>query len=220
MGKLIDPDRTRRARQARDERAAAILAAAHQTFVRFPYAEATMERIGRQAGVKQGQATLAYRSREELFLAVVIAQLGAWYDALASELGAGAGELSAEETAGRVARGLAARPDLTRLLGSLHTALELHEDGLEVHRFYRWQRERLLALAETVAGRVPGADRWDAFDALYRAQLTAAAVHPVSRPVGNLAVDLMAEDHQVFALDLEDEVERVVLHTLSGPKGR
>jgi AcrR family transcriptional regulator len=216
MGKLIDPDRTRRAKQARDERAAAILAAAHQTFVRFSYSEVTLELIGRQAGVKQGQATLAYRSREELFLAVVTKQLGSWYDALESELGAGGGALSPEEIADLVAHGLAARPDLTRLLGSLHTALELHGDGLEVHRFYHWQRERLLGLAEAVARRAPGADRWDAFDALYRAHLTAAAVHPLSRPVGNLAVDLMAEDHQVFALDLEDEVQRVVLHSLRG----
>jgi hypothetical protein len=93
-------------------------------------------------------------------------------------------------------------------------ALELHEDGLEVHRFYHWQRERLLELAEILANRLPEAHRWDAFDALYRSQLVAAAVHPVSRPVGNLAVDLMAEEHQVFALDLEDEVRRVVLNCL------
>jgi hypothetical protein len=44
--------------------------------------------------------------------------------------------------------------------------------------------------------------------------LIAAAVHPVSRPVGNLAADLMADDHQIFALDLEDEVRRAVVDSL------
>ena len=120
--------------------------------------------------------------------------------------------LSPAEVADLIASSLADRPDLTRLLGPLHMSFELHEDGMQVHEFYRWQRERLLELAGLVAeADPPKSTNGTAFDAIYRAQLIAAAVHPVSRPVGNLAVDLMAEDHQVFALDFEDEVKRTVL---------
>jgi AcrR family transcriptional regulator len=216
MGKLIDPERTRKAREARRERAKKILEAAHAAFIRFPYSEVTLDTLGQQAGVKQGQATLAFRTREELYLTVISAQMREWYDALETDLSDRDDTLSPGEAADLVASSLAGRPDLTRSLGPLHMALELHEDGIEVHHFYQWQRERLLELAGALAKRVPGTHRWDAFDALYRSQLVAAAVHPVSRPVGNLAVDLMAEDHQVFALDLEDEVRRVVLACLGG----
>jgi len=214
MGKLIDPERTRKAREARSERAKKILGAAHTAFVRFPYSEVTLDTLGQQAGVKQGQANLAYRSREELFMTVILVQLKLWYNALESSLTASDDPMTRPEAADLVASSLATRADLTRLLGSLHMALELHEDGFEVHRFYHWQRERLLELAEILANRLPESHRWDAFDALYRSQLVAAAVHPVSRPVGNLAVDLIAEEHQVFALDLENEVRRVVLDSL------
>jgi AcrR family transcriptional regulator len=216
MGKLIDPNRTRLARQAREERAKKILNAADSAFVRFPYSQISLDTLGQQAGIKQGQATLAYRSREELFMTVILTRMKEWYDGLESSLRSSADPLSREEVAVLLASSLAERPELTRLLGPLHMSFELHEDGMQVHQYYRWQRERLVELADLMADRTPGIHRWNAFDAIYRAQLIAAAVHPVSRPVGNLAVDLMAEDHQVFALDVEDEVKRTVLSSLEG----
>ena len=216
MGKLIDPNRTRLARQARQERARKILQAAEQSFIRFPYSQISLDTLGQQAGVKQGQATLAYRSREELFMTVILVRMKEWYQGLETSLRSSNDPLSREEAADLVASSLAERPDLTRLLGPLHMSFELHEDGMQVHQFYHWQRERLLELADLLTDRVPGIHKWNAFDAIYRAQLVAGAVHPVSRPVGNLAVDLMAEDHQVFALDLEDEVKRTVLTSLKG----
>lgn len=216
MGKLIDPERTRKAREARQERAKKIMETAESAFIRYPYSEVTLNDIGQMAGAKQGQATLAYRSREELFLTVIRRQMADWYSALESDLTASDDALSREQVADLVAASLVNRPDLTRLLGPFHMALEIHDDGIEVHNFFHWQRGRLLELADRMTQRVEGTHKWDCFDALYRSQLIAAAVHPVSRPVGNLAVDLMAEDHQVFALDLEDEVKRVVLDSLGG----
>jgi AcrR family transcriptional regulator len=216
MGKLIDPERSRRAKQAREKRAKRIFETAKLAFVRDPYSEVTLDSIGQQAGVKQGQASFAFRSREEVFLAVVRSALDQWTDDLEARLTADDETLDAAAAAAMVASSLDRRPDLTRLLGSLHVALELHEDAIEVHRFYHRQRQRLLELADIMAARLPDCSRWEAFDALYRAQLVASAVHPVSRLEGNLALDLTADDHQIFALDLEDEVRRVVVDTLRG----
>jgi len=216
MGKLIDRNRTRKAREAREERARRILDAAHLAFGKMPYAEVTLDAIGKKAGVKHGQASLAFRSREELFMTVIRSQLTDWYDSLEKILTGEQPPSTKAELAETIAQSLAQRPDLTRLLGSLITALELHEDGMEVHRFFNWQRDRLLDLGAAMAERVDGVHQWDAFDALYRGQTIAAAVHPVSRLSGNLAVDLLTDDLQVFALDLEDEVQRAVLDTLEG----
>jgi AcrR family transcriptional regulator len=216
MGKLIDPERSRRARQAREDRAQRIYAAARAAFVRFPFPEVTLDTIGQQAGVKQGQASLAFKSREELFLSIVRDELDRWYDDVKSRMEAARSDLDPEAVADLVSASLDERADLTRLLGALHTALELHDDGVEVHLFLSWQHERLLELADTLAQRTPAVDRWSGFDALYRAQLIAGAVHPLSRPTGNLAIDLVTDDHQIFALDLEDEVRRAVLDSLTG----
>ena len=117
MGKLIDPERTRKAREAREKRAKKILGAAHAAFVRFPYSEVTLDTLGQQAGVKQGQATLAYRSREELFITVILVQLKLWYDALEASLTASDDPMTRSEAADLVASSLATRADLTRLLG-------------------------------------------------------------------------------------------------------
>jgi AcrR family transcriptional regulator len=216
MGKLIDPERTRKARQAREDRAKKIIEIARAAFIHFPYSEVSLDSLGQKAGLKQGQAALAYRSSEELYLAVIRPELTEWYDALESAFADSEDPMTPAEAAELVAATTARRPDLTRLLGTLHMALELHDDGIEVHNFYHWQRERLLELAAALAKRVPGIHQWNGFDALYRSQLVAAAVHPVSRPVGNLAIDLVTEEHQIFALDLEDEVRRVVLSSLAG----
>lgn len=214
MGKLIDPERTRKAREAREDRARRILEAADHAFTRYSFTEITLDTIGRQAGVKQGQANLAFKSRDDLFMHVVRARLEEWFSALDETLTSSDSILTREEVADLVASSLAERHELTHLLGPLHTALELHEDGMEVHRFYHWLKGRLLELAAALVRRTDGVHEWDGFDALYKSQLVAAAMHPVSRPVGNLAVDLIHEDHQVFALDLEDEVHRVVLDCL------
>jgi AcrR family transcriptional regulator len=214
MGRLIDPERTRKAREAREERASRILNAADHAFTRYRYSEITLDTIGRQAGVKQGQASLAFKSREELYMHVVRTRLEEWFKALESGLEGSDSPTTRIEFADLVASTLAERHKLTHVLGPIHTALELHEDGLEVHRYYHWLRGRLLELAAAIARRIEGVHLWNAFDALYKSHLMAAAVHPVSRPVGNLAVDLMNEDHQVFALDLEDEVQRIVLDCL------
>ncbi len=216
MGKLIDPERSRRAKEARKERADRLFAAAKMVFVRDPYSEVTLDTIGQLAGVKQGQASLAFRSREEVFMSVIRSELETWYDELEARVNADSSILEPQAAAELVAGLLEEHSDLTRLLGSLHVVLELHEDGLEVHRFYHWQRERLLGLADALVKRLPNGNRWDVFDALYRAEVTAGAVHPLSRPVGNLSIDLVADDHQIFALDLADEVRRVVLDSLNG----
>jgi len=214
MGKLIDPARAKRAKRAREERAARILEAAGKAFVRDPYFELTLDSIGRQAGVKQGQATLAFRSLEELYMTVLRGRLNEWYDELEAQMTASEDPLAVDEMADLVATSLTGRPDLTRMLGPLHMVLEVHEDGVQVHQFYQWQLARLTTLADATARRIAGVDRWDAFDALYRSQLVAATIHPLDRPVGNLAVDLMAEEHQVFALDMESEIARVVRECL------
>lgn len=216
MGKLMNRDRMREAKRERERRAERILKAGREAFVRFPYAEVTLDKVGQQAKVKQGQASLAFRSREELFLTVLRPLLEDWYGAVAEALRDDERSFTTSELAELVASTLNGRPDLTRLLGSLHTALELHDEGFEVQTFLQWQRDRLLEIGEAVNRRIPAVHPWEAFDALYRGQLMAAAVHPVANPVGNLAVDLMIEDHQVFALDLEDEVRRVVLDSLGG----
>ncbi|MEE4272042.1 MAG: TetR family transcriptional regulator [Thermoanaerobaculales bacterium] len=214
MGKLIDPQRSRKAKEAREERARRILQAAHVAFTRHPYSEVDLDAIGREAGVKQGQANFAFRSREELFMHVLRARLNEWYELLEGRFSGEHPPATKDETADAIARSLAEMPDLTKVLGGLHTALELHEDGMEVHRFYHYLRTRLLELADLVQRQVEGVHQWDAFDALYRGLVVAAAVHPLHRPVGNLAVDLVTEDHQVFALDLEDEVSRAVRASL------
>ena len=46
MGKLIDPERTKKAKQAREERASRILEAAEAAFIRFPFSEITLDTIG------------------------------------------------------------------------------------------------------------------------------------------------------------------------------
>jgi hypothetical protein len=85
---------------------------------------------------------------------------------------------------------------------------------MEVHNFYRWQKRKMLAVAEVLSRRIPRIHLWDGFEMIYRCQLAAAAIDPICRPTGNLAVELMNDDHQVFALDFDDEIRRIALGRL------
>ena len=128
--------RPRRARsaQAKDDRRAQLLLAARGLFASADFQSVTMAQICADAGVAKGTAYLYFASKETLFLQLVQDQLQDWVNALVWALEAltPAAALSAGDPTTRnvrpvsqaLARSLAERPLLCRLLALLHGALE------------------------------------------------------------------------------------------------
>lgn len=149
------PPRTR-ARQDEEKlaRREALLAAAVDAVARGAYARVTMASIAQELGLAKGTVYLYFPSKEALFLAAAERELGTWFDAFDAALAGGALATPAR-VAGFVARSLAARPVLVRLLGVLQGVLEhniAHDVALA---FKRGLHERLTRTAAALEAALP-----------------------------------------------------------------
>ena len=70
-----------------------ILEAAAEQLLRYGYAKTTLDAVARAAGVAKGTLYLRWRSREDLFVAVLRRERAAMQADIAAELGSGAADL-------------------------------------------------------------------------------------------------------------------------------
>ncbi len=134
------------------QRRQAILDMAWAEFAERPYAAILMADVAAAAGLAKGTLYLYFPTKEALFLAVLEAQLGAWFDAVDAGLEAG-GVATAATVADLFCATLAARPGLARLLALLHGVLEANVDRATALAFKRF----LLARVTATGGRLESA---------------------------------------------------------------
>ena len=220
MGRLIDPERRKRAKSQRIEKKARILSEARTTFSKLPFVEVTLDSIGQRADVDRGVASMFFRSKEELYLRVLREELDDWYSALETELDRAEGGFSQSELAELLARSLSGRPELRRFLSFEAVVLEQNLDAMEAFRFQRWRRDRMVAVGEGFDRRVDGLEKGGGIRLLHRVQLLTSALQPAADPKGAATYEVGDPDFEVFKIDFEVELKRFVAAMLKeGVKG-
>lgn len=125
--------------EEKEARRGAILDAAWQLFQELPYDAVAMAAVAERAGLAKGTVYLYFTTKEELFLAIHEAQLGAWFDAIDARLAAL--DTPASDPIPRVAAIIGAsleeRAHLARLLAILNSVLERNIDLATATRFKR-----------------------------------------------------------------------------------
>jgi AcrR family transcriptional regulator len=210
MGKLIDPERRERAKRQRIERKKKILEVARSTFSKLPFVEVTLDSIGQAADVDRGVASMYFRTKEELFLLLLREELAEWYSALETELDGADGGSSQSELADLLAGSLATRPELTRFLSFEVLVLEQNLDAMEVYRYQRWRRDRMMAIGALLEKTVEGLQEGMGVRILHRAQLLAAVLGPTADPKGAATYDIDDPDFEVFTVEFEPEMKRIL----------
>lgn len=130
--------------EQKEERRLAILAAALRLFQDTSYEELSIAAVAHEAGIAKGTVYLYFRTKEELFLDLQIQEFEAWFDELYAELQALGGSCNIDSFIALLARSLAARPALVRLIAILHTVLERNIDVPTARRFKVMLRDRSL----------------------------------------------------------------------------
>ncbi len=145
-----------RARNDEDKqaRAEAILCEAGGLLADHPYAKITMAQVAASCGLAKGTLYLYFRSKEELFLALLERELVAWFDGLDTLLSEGPGG-SPEGFGARLAESLAERRTLGQLLVILHSVLEHNVDPARALAFKRVVRARLARGGAALEAHVP-----------------------------------------------------------------
>lgn len=121
---LAGPKRRARADADKETRRQDLLRAAAATFAERPYAEVKVAEIAAAAGLAKGTVYLYFRTKEELFLQLLLDELSAWLAEVEDALAGGDAPLAADPLADLLTRTLVRREQLTRLLALLHAVLE------------------------------------------------------------------------------------------------
>jgi AcrR family transcriptional regulator len=146
-----------RARQIHEKEARRqeILGAAARLWDRLDFPELSMALIAQEAALAKGTLYLYFRTKEELFLAMTEEELLSWYEEIDEALARGRKEMESADLARLLARSLAARPRLPRLLAILHTVLERNIEHLTALRFKQFQATRILRSGRLLERRLP-----------------------------------------------------------------
>lgn len=152
--KTISQQRARSA-EDKDLRRAQLIAAATQLFADADFDAITIARVADAAGVAKGTAYIYFATKEALFLELVRAELLLWLDDLVLKLRRLRARNLSDAVPAAMARSLAERPALCRLLILLHTVIEPKIDAASAVDFKYFLRDLLSRISAEIVNKLP-----------------------------------------------------------------
>ena len=145
-----------RSPQDKDLRRAHLIEAATRLFADADFDAVTIARVAEAAGVAKGTAYIYFATKETLFVELVRAELTQWLAALAATLKRLRSNRPATAVPVAIAKSLANRPVLCRLLVLLHSVIEPKIDEATARGFKLFLRDVLLQASDLIAAKIPG----------------------------------------------------------------
>ncbi len=207
----------RRARQPEQkaERRDAIVAAAGAAFAQGGFAAITMAGVARAVGLAKGTLYLYFRSKEELFVAVLEQELDGWQGELVERL-EGSQDRSPQGLAADLSRSILARPNMVRLLAILSPVLEANVPEDTAIAFKVRLVERMGRVAPHVERRCGGLMPGEGALVLRRLDALVVGLWPMAKP-GILAEQARTEPTlSPLRVDLGVELEAMLSALLRG----
>lgn len=188
----------------KDVRRTQLIEAATRLFADASFEAVTIARVAESAGVAKGTAYLYFATKETLFLELVRAELTQWLAALTRQLK----RLRSTQPAGAVptamARSLAERPVLRRLLVLLHTVIEPHIDEASARDFKRFLRDLLTEAGIAIADKIPGLSVEDAVTLVLQTHALVISITQLADPPPVIARVIAADASlQSMRIDFE-----------------
>jgi AcrR family transcriptional regulator len=145
-----------RSDEEKQARRSAIMMTAWRMYTREPsFAAFTMAALAKQAGLAKGTLYLYFRTKEELFLALLESGFDAWFDVIDTRLGDGGGEMTPDAAADALVSSIRGRETLARLLSILPTIVEHNVEFDAALRFKRQVMRRAEATGHRLEARLP-----------------------------------------------------------------
>lgn len=205
-----------RSADAKAERRDIILAAARERFGAGHPADISMVQVAAAAGVAKGTLYLYFKTKEELFLALLEYDLDGWFDALDSALGYGAGRLQAAALSDVLVKSLVERPALRRLLALQGPVIEQNVEYDRALRF-KWRlAARMTATGALLERRTVFLRPGDGVRLLQQLHALTAGLQQLAEPAPVMRRILEAPGMEVLRVDFERELRAAVRPLLTG----
>lgn len=185
----------------KDLRRAQLIAAATQLFADSDFDAVTIARVAERAGVAKGTAYLYFSTKETLFLELVRQALAQWLVDLSHRLGR---VRSAQAVPLVIAKSLAEKRDLRRLLVLLHSVIEPHIDEATAHSFKAFLRDLLGDVSGLIVRKIPGLTLATASTLVLQTHALVISLTQLAEPPAVIA-KLMAQDPSLQPMQIEFE---------------
>ncbi len=210
MGRKAQSDAERQAKRLE------IVEVAARLFQDLPYPSITMAMIAREAGVAKGTVYLYFRTKEELFLQLLLDRLQGWFAEYAPVLLALSGPMHPRDLAAILAKAATTRPDLIRLIALLHAVLEQNISVDQAREFKR----RLLAFSLGFGGELervfPVFRPGDGLHFCLYYYSIVVGLHQMSTPAPDVVEALDTPELRVMLIDFESHLAGILTGLLGG----
>jgi TetR/AcrR family transcriptional regulator len=198
----------------KDARRDAILAAAKALFCKEPFESIAMSQVAAAAGLAKGTLYLYFRTREEIFLALLTREYSSWFAAFADQAKRCATPDAALDW---IVASLAARGELVHLAGLLHAVLERNLPVETAREFKLRVAAGISAIAPDLARALDLENEKDARRFLNWLQASVVGIHQLASPAPAVRA-AMAEEPRLAALavDFQQELRAMLGALIAG----
>jgi AcrR family transcriptional regulator len=198
----------------KEARREAILAAASALFCKEPFESLAMSELAAAADIAKGTLYLYFRSKEEIFLALLAREYSAWFAAFRETLRQAA---SAEEALDWIVASLCARGELVHLVGLLHAVLERNVPAATARAFKQGVDAGVGAVAPDIARVLRLGGEAEARRFLHWLQASIVGIHQLSSPAPAIRAAMAAEPGLAAAtIDFRQELRAMLGALVAG----
>jgi AcrR family transcriptional regulator len=212
---------TRRARKSEEkqERRELLLTSASALFERHGFAGVTMAEIAREAGLAKGTVYLYFKTKEELFLALLDRELDRWSLAMAEALSQRQTWRPAQ-LAAAAAQALEERHLLRKLLALMGSVLEHNVDYESALAFKEGLARRAWASGALLESVFPFLDQGEGTHLLLRLYGLAIGLQQIAEPAPIMQEVLALPNLADFRISFRTSFEEGARHMLEGMQKR
>jgi AcrR family transcriptional regulator len=210
---------TKRARrdEQKEDRRFDILVATSVLFKEMPFQVITMAQVAERVGLAKGTLYLYFKTKEELFLAMLEDELSAWFDSLSSHMSRLEPGLSAQDLASLIAERLDVDHPVVRLLGLLHAVLEQNVEPERVIAFKRVVRHFALQAGAELERLLPYLTGGQGTQLILRANALVVGLYQTAVPSPAVAEALRRDPSlAMFETDFAQELEATLTALIMG----
>ncbi len=204
VAKKPAPRQRARSPEDKDQRRAQLITAATQLFADADFEAVTIARVAERAGVAKGTAYIYFATKETLFLELVRLELTEWLADLTRRLGRVRSVRPAQAVPAAIAKSLAERRELRRLLVLLHPVIEPNIDEVTAREFKGFLRDLLNGASTLIAEKIPGLNRPAAATLVLQTHALVISISQLATPPPVIAA-VMAADPSFHTMQIEFE---------------
>ena len=198
------------------ERREAILDAAADLFRERPIAAISIGEVAQRAGIAKGSVYRYFTTKEEIFLDLLVRDLGGWFEALTEALASEGGASSPARLAALIVESLRPREMMLRLLSLLFSDIEQNLSLDAVRAFKRWLLERVGAAGAAIEAALPALPAGAGGRVVLRLNALVAGLWPMAHPAANTKKALSGPKMAPLRVDFYPELEAALGAMLLG----